>query len=133
MEQRDYKTSDGGEFWFQGELPQAKIEYQRFRGCIAQLLDDETMVGDVEGRWVVFKDGWVYGMGTYSEKRDAIIFGRQMLRDEIGATFIVVKVDMEAHAITAMHILGSAVSDADGFDLSTTPDEINRKPQDDAV
>jgi len=125
----DVKTDDGGSYYAvfpQRQDEKAAQEYERFRGCIAQLLDDETMVGDVDGRWIVFQNGWVYGMATYPTKEDAVAFGKQMFRDEPGATYIVVQVDCDAHAITAMHILGSAMTDGPGFDLSTTPDEINR-------
>lgn len=123
---QEIKTDDGGQFWYVGDPKLARREYDLFRGCIAQLLDDETMVGDVAGRWVVFKDGWVYGMGTYPSQADAAIFGRTMFRDEPDATYIVVKADVEGHGLNAMEILGSAISDADGVDLSTTPDERNR-------
>ena len=118
-----YYSSNGSE--------EARAEYERFRGCIAQLLDDETLVGDVEGRWVIFRDGWAYGMATYPTQDDALAFAKQMFRDEPGATYIIVQVDIEAHNINAMEVLASAISDAEGFDLSTTPDEVGRERDDD--
>ena len=120
-------TDDGSNYHAVGDPKQARREYESFRGCIAQLLDDETLVGDVEGRWIVFKDGWVYGMATYPSRHDAIAFGNQMFRDESDATYIIVQVELEGHGVNAMEILASAVSDGPEFDLSTAPDEINRK------
>lgn len=119
-----------GRYTAVGSAETTKQEYERFRGCIAQLLDDETIVGDVEGRWVVFKDGWVYGMATYPSLHDAQVFGQQMFRDDPDASYIIVKVDLDLHELNAMETLASAISDAEGFDLSTTPDEINRKGED---
>jgi hypothetical protein len=95
-----------------GDKDVADREYKSFRGCLAQLLDDQTLVGDVEGRWVIFKDGWVFGMATYASQDDAIAFGKQIFRDEPHATYIIVEVDAEKHALTAMHLLASAL---DGF------------------
>lgn len=125
----DVRTDDGGCYYMVGDEKQAAQEYERFRGCIAQLLDDETLVGDAEGRWIVFKDSWVYGMATYPSMADAIAFGLQMFRDEPDETYIIVKVDLEIHGINAMEILASAMTDGPGIDLSTTPDEVNRKPE----
>jgi len=126
---QDVSTKDGGNYFAVGNDEKARKEYENFRSVIAQLLDDETLVGDVEGRWVVFKDSWVYGMATYPSKSDAIAFGRQMFRDEPDATYIVVQVDLEIHGINAMEILASAMTDGPQIDLSTTPDEINRKAE----
>jgi len=123
----DHETTDS-HFFYEGTLKDAEKEYDFFRAVIAQLLDDETMVGDIDQRWIVFKDSWVYGMASYLTKKEAIDFGRVMMRDEISPSFIVVKVDVEGHGINAMEVLASAMTDGPGIDLSTTPDEINRKP-----
>ena len=123
----DHDTADS-HFFYEGSFEEAEKEYGKFRAVIAQLLDDETMVGDVNQRWVIFKDSWVYGMASYATKQEAIDFGRVMMRDEINPSFIVVKVDVEGHGINAMEVLASAMTDGPGIDLSTTPDEINRKP-----
>ena len=96
-----------------GEKGETAKEYERFLGCIAQLLDDQTLVGDVEGRWVIFKDGWVYGLATYLNEDDARAFARQMFRDEPMASYIIVQVDPEKHAISPLHLLASALSDVD--------------------
>lgn len=105
-------------FWCgSGEL--AEEEYKRFQGSLMQLLDDETMIGDVEGRWVIFKDGWVYGMSTYSSKVDATSFARQIFRDEPSPSYIVVQVDPEKHALSAMHLLASALGDIDSIVLQS--------------
>jgi hypothetical protein len=122
------KVNDGGYLRFEGDAALAEQEYERFRGCLAQLLDPESMVGDVEGRWIIFKDGWVFGMAAYDSEDNARAFGRQIFREEPDASYIIVRVDAEEHAVSGLHLLASAVSDADGFDLSTTPDQ--RGPDD---
>lgn len=114
--------AEGGSYFYAGDWDVAEQEYERFRGCLAQLLDDQTLVGDVEGRWVIFKDGWVYGMATYATEGDARAFGRQIFRDEPNADYIVVQVDPEKHALSAMHLLASALSDVDSFDFAEEKD-----------
>ena len=109
-----------------GTKAQAEAEYERFLGCFGQLLDDNTMIGDVEGRWVIFQHGWVAGMATYASSDDALAFARQMFRDEPNASYIIVRVDAEEHQIDGLQMLASCVGDADDFDLSTTPDENGR-------
>jgi len=130
MRGRDHSTGDGGQFFYVGDLRQAEAEYAKFRGCIAQLLDDQTMVGDVLDRWVVFKDGWVYGMATYPHKTDAVAFANQMFRGEPDASYIIVQADLKKHGLNIMEILASGVPDSAGFDISTTPDECNRRAED---
>jgi hypothetical protein len=125
----DVNSTGGGSYYSVGNPEKARAEYKNFRAVIAQLLDDETLVGDVEGRWIVFKDSWVYGMATYPLKEDAIVFGKQMFRDEPDAAYIVVRVELDDHNINAMEVLASAMTDGPQIDLSTTPDEINRKSE----
>ena len=128
MPLRRMKLADGGSFaWAGASREAAHKEYELFRGCIAQLLDPESMVGDVDQRWVIFHGGWVYGMASYATEEDARVFGKQMFRDDPNATYVVVKVDVTAHGLNAMEVLASAVSDGPGIDISTTPDERNRK------
>jgi len=113
-----------------GDTKVAAEEYERFRGCFAQLLDPESMVGDIEDRWVIFKDGWVYGMTSYPSKSDAQAFARQMFRDEAMPTYIILRVNADEHEIDGLHMLASALGQADDFDITTAPDEINRVVED---
>jgi hypothetical protein len=100
-----------GPYWWPGP-PSDKVEeeYKKFQCCLPQLIDGEAMLGDLDGKWVIFKDGWVYGLATYETQMDAISFGRQMFRDEPEAIWIVVQVDLEAHKISPLHLLGDALS-----------------------
>jgi len=117
---RSKRSDSGGQISYNGSEEAADAEYERFRGCMAQLLDDKTMVGDVENRWVIFKDGWVYGMATYPTEEDATVFAWQIFRDERDTPYIIVRVNPEEHAISAMHLLASAL---DGLDLP--PPEVD--------
>ena len=120
----------GGSYQRFGAVEACEEEYERFRGCLMQLLDDETLVGDAEGRWVIFQNGWVYGMATYASESDANAFARQMFRGETDANYIIAQVDPEKHALSAMHLLASVMGDADEFDITTAPDEVNRDQND---
>jgi hypothetical protein len=68
------------------------------------------MLGDLAGKWVIFKDGWVYGLAAYDTQKEAISFGKQIFRDEPHAAWIVVQVDIEQHQISPLHLLGDALS-----------------------
>lgn len=96
-----------------GAKDKTAAEYENFCGCVAQLLDDKSLTGDLEGQWVIFKDGWVYGMAAYRTQRDAEVFARQIFRDEPNASYIVVEVDLEKHDISPLAVLASALSDVE--------------------
>lgn len=106
-----------GRFLYEGDRDETWKEYERFRGCLAQLLDDSTMVGDVEGKWIIFKDGWLFGMASYTTQSDAGAFAAQIFRDERNPSYIIVQVNPEEHALSAMHLLASALSDVDSFEF----------------
>ena len=111
-----------------GDKKKTEQEYQNFCGSIAQLLDDKTLVGDAENRWVIFKDGWVYGLATYPCESDARAFARQMFRDEPDASYIIVEVNLERHDISPLVILASAFSDVDAAKFK----ESNEEDEEDA-
>ena len=100
-----------------GRAEKAADEYNMFRRCLPQLIDsDDPITGDLNGRWVIFKDGWVYGLSSYPTEADAILFGSKMFVDEPFATWIVVQVDLEKHKISPLHLLADAISDLDMID-----------------
>jgi len=96
-----------------GDKDATRAEYEKFCGSIAQLLDEQSMIGDVAGQWVIFKDGWVYGMASYKTYADAYAFAQQIFRDEPDASYIIVEVDLEKHDISPLVVLASALSDVD--------------------
>ena len=106
-------------YWFPcstgdyGAPEAAAEEYQKFRRCLPQLTDESSMTGDLTGKWVIFRNGWLYDFQGYETEREAIEFSRVILRDEPGADYIVVKVDVELHQISALHLLADALSDAE--------------------
>ena len=102
-----------GFFWFpQGHalFDDANEEYKKFQRCLPQMIDDDSMLGDLDGKWVIFKDGWVYGLASYESYEAARQFGEQLFRDEPGACYIIVQVDLEQHQISPLHLLGDALS-----------------------
>lgn len=110
-------TPHGGTYHYAGDEKEGAKEYERFQGCLAQLIDSESLVGNLEGRWVIFQSGWVHGFCSYPSEREAIVFARQIFRDEPDASYIVAQVDPEKHALTAMHLLASALSDLDSLEI----------------
>jgi hypothetical protein len=110
---RSKTNESGASYHYGGPEDEAAREYERFRGCLLQLTDEGTDVGNVEGRWVIFQSGWVYGLSSYKSEQDAIAFARQIFRDEPEASYIIVQVDTDKHALTAMHLLASALSDVE--------------------
>lgn len=104
-------TEHGASYRYAGDKDEAAREYARFQGCLLQLTDEASEIGNLEGRWVIFQSGWVFGLSAYATENDALSFARQIFRDEPDANYIVVQVDPEKHALTAMHLLASALSD----------------------
>ena len=100
-------------YFGEGCLEKMSQEYDYFKKCLPQLIDSSEITGDLEGRWIIFKDGWVYGLASYESSNEARDFARQMFRDEPGATWIVVKVDLEQHGVSVLHLLGDALSELD--------------------
>lgn len=119
------KTGHGATYRYGGDREEAAREYERFQGCLLQLVDDESIVGNLEDQWVIFKNGWVYGLSGFSNERDAQVFAAQIFRDEPDANYIIVQVQPEKHALSAMHLLASALSDVESF-------EMRRKQEEDA-
>lgn len=106
----------GARYWWESSFhareaaKTAEAEYEKFQRCLPQLIDGEAMLGDLDGKWLVWKDGWVYGLASYETMADACSFGRQMFRDDPTAVWIVVRVDIERHQISPLHLLGDALS-----------------------
>ena len=95
-----------------GGYEQCLKEYERFRKCLPQLIDDQEITGDLTGKWIIFKDGWVYGMAAYETEREAIMFGRLIFRND-PAEYIITQVSLEKHGVSALHLLGDALSELD--------------------
>jgi len=110
-------TENGAYFRYVGTREAADAEYMRFQGCLLQLNDEASIVGDLEHRWVIFQNGWVHGLTSYKNENDATVFGKQMFRDEPNANYIIVQVEPEKHALSAMHLLGSAISDVESYQM----------------
>ena len=103
-------------YYFNGDRDKAATEYARFQGCLLQLMDDSSMEGDLTNQWVIFKDGWVFGLSAFDSSFNASVFAKQIFRDEPCASYIVAQVK-EEHAISPMHLLGSALSDVDALQM----------------
>lgn len=98
-------------YWYSGDRELAAVEYSKFRRCLPQLIDANEITGDLEGQWIIFKDGWVYGLAGYPAEREAVEFGRAMFRDEPRAVWIVVRVDLTSHKVSPLEMLSDALSD----------------------
>jgi len=96
-----------------GDLQLARKEYEDFQRCLPQLIDESEITGDLEGRWIIFRDGWVYGLASYNTRVEAIQFGGQMHHDEPEATWLVVQVDLNKHMLSALHLLGDVLRGID--------------------
>lgn len=110
-------TPHGAGYRYVGARDAAAAEYKRFQGCLLQLVDPDSMVGNLQDRWVIFQNGWVHGLCGYPTEADAATFGRQIFRDEPDANYIIVQVLPEWHALTAMHLLASALSDVESYQM----------------
>lgn len=100
-----------------GTAEEGEAEYKRFQGCLLQLVDENSIVGDLQDQWVIFKNGWVYGLSAFGTEENAIAFANQIFRDEPDANFIIAQVLPETHALTAMHLIGSALSDVESYQM----------------
>jgi len=118
-------------YYFNGNSDEAAAEYERFQGCLLQLMDESSDIGDLEDKWVIFKDGWVYGLSAFDSQFNASAFARQIFRDEPNATYIVAQVK-EEHALSAMHLLASALSDVESIEMRKKQEEpANEQERDD--
>jgi len=69
------------------------------------------MVGDLENRWIIFRDGWIYGLASYSTNHSALEFAAVIARGEDSPSYIVVQVDLAQHGVSPLHLLADAFSD----------------------
>jgi len=88
-------------------------EYQKFRRCFPQLTDPEEITGDLTGKWVIWKDGWIYGLAAYDSLAKAQQFAAIIDRDEHSPSYIIVQVSLEEHRISPLQMLADAISDAE--------------------
>lgn len=91
-------------------------EYAKFKRCFPQLTDPEEMTGDLSGKWVIWKDGWIYGLAAYDSLEKARRFASIIDRDEASPTYIIVQVNLEEHRISPLQMLADAISDAEFLD-----------------
>ena len=95
---------------YHGTHPAVDEVYEQFKRCLPQLVDPDSQTGDLEGRWVIFKDGYVYGFSSYKTYDSASQFARVMgLSDE--GPFIIALVDLEEHGMHPLHLLSAALID----------------------
>ena len=110
-------------YWFpcstgdHGAAEAAAEEYAMFRRCLPQLTDADSMTGDLTGKWVIFRNGWLADFQGYKTEREAINFSRAIFRDE-PSSWIVVQVDVTKHQISALHLLADALADVEFNDVS---------------
>lgn len=116
-------TESGVSYSYGGDRREAEKEYGRFQGCLLQLVDEDSIVGDLEDQWIIFQNGWVFGLSGFSTESNATTFAKQIFRNEPDANYIIVQVQPEKHAQSAMHLLASAMSDVDSLDLRENSDE----------
>jgi len=109
-------------YQFVGDPEIAKGQYETFKKVLGQFLDPAGLEGDLNGKWIVFKDGWVYGMAGYPSESAAMSFAHQMFRTDAVAerNFIIVRVDAELHKVSNLHLLASAF---DRIDETGIPNE----------
>lgn len=91
-----------------GPHPHVDQEYERFKRCLPQLVDPESQTGDLTGKWVIFQDGYVYGLSGYDTDAMAHSFAYSM---GLGDPHIVALVDLEKHGLHPLHLLSAAIID----------------------
>jgi len=99
-------------YTYRGDYATAKQEYDYFRRCLPQLIDTNSMVGDLSNRWVIFQNGWLGDFSSFPSAAEAIMWALQLYRGD-AATWIVVRVSLEDHSISALHLLADSLSDAE--------------------
>jgi len=92
-------------------------EYRKFKRCFPQLTDPTEITGDLTGKWVIWKDGWVYGMASYDSLAKARTFASIIERDEDNPSYIIVQVSLDEHRISPLQMLADAISDAEFLDF----------------
>ena len=98
-------------------------EYKTFKRCFPQLTDPTEITGDLTGKWVIWKDGWVYGMAAYDTLNEARNMAALIDRDESNPVYIIVKVDLDEHRISPLQMLADAISVAEFLDFPAEDEE----------
>jgi len=80
----------------------AQEQYAIFKKVLGQLQGGDEMLGDLTGKWVIFADGYVYGLSSYATMHDASDFAR-VLSPPGG--YIIALVDMDKHDVSPLEIL----------------------------
>lgn len=44
---------------------------EQFKRCLPQLIDPDGPLGDLTDKWVIWEDGWVYGLAAYDDQQTA--------------------------------------------------------------
>ncbi len=104
-------SNHGIRVYSEGPFDECAEEYKKFQRCLPQLIDSDSMLGDLDGKWVIFKDGWVYGLATYEHEASAVQFARHMLEDDQGSAWVIAQVSLADHSISPLHLLADALSD----------------------
>ena len=99
-----------------GNKEKTEAEYKTFKRCFPQLTDPQEITGDLTGKWVIWKNGWVYGMAAYDTLAAARKMANLIDRDETTPSYIIVKVDLDEHRISPLQMLADAISDAEFLD-----------------
>ncbi len=100
-----------------GDKEKTAAEYKTFKRCFPQLTDPTEITGDLTGKWVIWKNGWVYGMAAYNTLNEARQMANLIDRDETMPSYIIVKVDLDEHRVSALQMLADAISDAEFLDF----------------
>lgn len=80
----------------------AEEQYAIFKKVLGQLQGGDPMLGDLTGKWVIFADGYVYGLSSYATSNDACAFAQHM---RVPRPYVVALVDMDKHDVSPLEIL----------------------------
>jgi hypothetical protein len=89
-------------FYLYGPRQEAEEQYGIFKKVLGQLQGGDPLLGDLSGKWVIFADGYVYGLASYKSPDEAYDFSRVM---RLNRGYVVALVDMEAHDVSPLEIL----------------------------
>jgi hypothetical protein len=88
--------------YFFGPKQAAEEQYAIFKKVLGQLQGGDEMLGDLTGKWVIFAEGYVYGLASYHSANAAINFAKVM---RTPGGYVVALVDMDKHDVSPLEIL----------------------------
>lgn len=87
-------------------------EYQMFRRCLPQLIDNQSMTGDLTGKWIIFANGWLYDFSGFDTAEGAVRWAEHLFQNDT-TPWIVVNVNLADHALSPLEMLGNAIADVE--------------------